>query len=156
MLYSAIQMTLSCIIRVKLWGTENLFQAFRSDFSWGLQCCSSCFRRRRGRSWKGSLCIITHSLQSNSQRPFPRDGVHTHTHTHKGCMCARTASHTDTHHTAIHLRHHGNINAQAWGNICMASRRMEWLEKSKSDLWPSQPRPSLFTLRSFRGPAAAW
>lgn len=146
-------------------GTENISQAFQSDVYCELRCCSPRFRGRLGLSWKGSLCIITHSLQSNSQRPFPRDGTNTHTHT-KGSMRARTASHADTHHPAIHLpytQRHGNINAQTWGNICTASHRvcwMEWVQKSsrthKSDLWPSQPWTSLFILSSFRGPAAAW
>lgn len=154
-----------CVWRVRRRGLKKHFKHFDQIFDCELQCCSPCCRGRPGLSWKGGSCIITHSLPSNSQRPFPRDGVHTHTQTHKGSMCARTPSHADTHHPVIHLplaHMHGNRNAQTWGNICKASRRvcwMEWFKKSsrnhKSDLWPPQPRPSLFSLFSFRRPAAA-
>lgn len=136
-------MRISCIIR---WGLKTYFKHFD-------QICYNFFDlpRASGDVWGSAERAVYASLHNHSNLAarglsHGMEFTHKHTNTHTKGACVH-ASHTDTHHPAIHLpytQRSGKINAHTWWNICIASRRVCWmmrLKKSsrnhKSDLRPS-------------------
>lgn len=155
-------MRLSCVLTVRLRALNPYFKHFDQVFTVSFSAAPRAPGDDRGSAERAAYASL-HICFNLTARDLSHGMEFSHSRTHTHGPCVHAQPHTQTHHDVIHLpytQRHGSI--KTGGNICTASHRvywMEWLKKSsrnhKSDLWPSQPRSSLFTLRSFRGPAAA-